>query len=407
MNNKLRIIDIFKNMSLVLMALYFSAVMILSYSKEYYRIANLIFVLFAGCVFMYRIMKLEIKNSEFYYYMGSILVLSVMSYFWAIDKSYVLSCTKVYFNLFLLAITIINIIEEKKEIKFALKALAFAGVAMCIYTILFYGYGNMVEMLKEGERLGGDINQTNVFGFFCVISFAILITYAIFDKKISYYFLVAVLAICALTSGSRKVIISMALIVALIVILNTNSKKVIGSVIVIMISIYLFSIASQSIYFAKIFERFDEFKGVFSENGVTDSSTALRLNMLRKGLEWFSQRPVLGYGVNQFDILYEYTYGLRTYSHNFYIQQMVSYGVAGLTLYLVMFTKILKNIKKHIKESTEAKVLFILTILFIINGFVMEYSKEKIFFIILGIGFAFINVYKKTYRYRRRRISKK
>lgn len=397
MKDKLKLLDVVKVTSMLLLFLYFASVLILSYDKELYVISNMMFFLFAGMVIFYRLIKVSAVSTKFYIYIILILSFSIMSYYWAIDKPIVTSTTKTYFNLTLLAIAIINILESERDIKYALKALAISGVAMCIYTIFFYGFDEMLMMMQAGERLGGEINQENMFGMFCTLSFAILISYAVFNKKTIYYVLSAIPFLCSFTSGSKKVLIALVVTFALLVILNTTSKKIISTVILITVAIIVWNFLSQSEYFSNVFERFDSFRNLFEKGNTmsrTDGSSKIRMNMIKFGWELFVKSPIWGYGTYQFNQLHLENYGWYVYSHCFYIQALTSYGLIGLYLFVGMYVDFIKASFKHLKTSTEAKIIFILTVLMMVNGLGAEYSTEKIYFIILGIGFAFVNVYK-------------
>ena len=401
MNDRLRIVDIAKKFAMWFMAAYFITLMIFSFRTEYVRISNTLFIMFAGMVGLYRMVNLEVKRSNFYYYIFGILLLSVMSYYWAPAKNIVINTTRTYFYLTILAIAIINIIETPEDLTYALKALGIAGVVMCIYTVFTYGFDTFINLMKEGERLGAEVNHENTFGTFCTISFAILITTAIFEKKALYYVLSAIPFIFSFTSGSRKVIIGIIIVFAIIIILNTNSKKIISSVIIATVVIYIVSLMANSIYFANIFERFEQFENLFNGSGKrADGSTRLRFEMIRLGLQWFIEKPVFGHGTYQYNYLFNLIYGYNTYSHNFYIQQLVSFGIVGFSMFIGMYYEIFKNVIKFVKKDTNAKIILIFVTIMVINGFAMEYSTSKLYFILLGFGFSFINVYKKSYKIR-------
>lgn len=396
MNRRLILTDVVKNISLLLMFLYFAAVMILSYKTEYFQIANITFVLFGGMVILYRIIKISIVYSSFYVYSLIFIVFGVMSYYWAIEKSVVTPRVETYFSLIILAIIIINIIEDEKELSFAFKSFAIAGGLMCIYTILFYGFDEIKMMMMEGQRIGGEISEENSFGLICSLSFSFCIGYAMFEKKKIFLLTSLLLAISVMMSGSRTALLGIIFSFALAIVLNTTSKKIIGTVITITVLIIVLNTLSQSEYFSMIFNRMESLRNIFDSgnNMVTaDGSTEVRFEMIKYGLRWFKEKPIVGYGVDQYNILYEINFGQRRPSHNFYVQILVEFGMVGFILWMWLFGELMKGSYKLIKESTESKIVFIAVTHLLLMGFGNMYTSEKVFWITLGLCFSFCRVY--------------
>ena len=89
----------------------------------------------------------------------------------------------------------------------------------------------------------------------------------------------------------------------------------------------------------------DLFKELFGV-AANDGSLNARANMFSLGWEWFKQKPILGYGLNNFSLLYLEEMGWATYSHNNFVEILVSGGLVGFAIYysayIYLFVKLIK-----------------------------------------------------------------
>lgn len=390
--------DFTKKTALLLMAVYFASVMIFSYKTEYFKISNILFILFAGMVILYRIEKISIIPSNFYIYVVIFLVYSITSFYWAIYQPLVISRSRTYLNLALLAVMVINIIENNKDLEFALKTFAISGAAMCIYTMVFYGMDNIREMMLMGERIGGEINQENAFGLICGLSFVISASYAAFEKKIIFFAISILLAFSILLTGSRTSILTIFLVIAMILFFNSNSKKTMRIIASIAVFAVIFHFLSQSEYFSFIFKRFELFSNFFSnESGMemVDGSTETRFQMMSVGIKWFLENPIIGYGTQQYDYLYLQNFGQLRYAHNFHVQMLVDHGILGYLLVIQLIFAPVKLAFSNYKKNTVSKIILMFIAFLVISGMGNQFMSHKVIWITFGFIHSYIYVYKK------------
>ncbi len=400
--DSLRISNVIKWFSGFFMFIYFCAVMILSYRTEYFQIANIIFVLFSGFTILYAIINLGIKNSAFYYFASIFLVYATSSYYWAIEKNIVVTRVSTYFNLCLLGIMIINTVETKRELRSAFKGFAIAAALMCLYTFFFYGFDELKIMMIEGERIGAEINESNSFGLICSLGFSVSICYTIFEKSKIHLLISVLLMVSVLMTGSRTAFVGIIFILALAIILNTDSKKIMSTVATVAVIIIAFTWLSQSEYFSVIFERMEFMENLFDKGNnmsMVDNSTETRLNMMKYGWEWFLKNPLLGYGTDQYNILYMQSFGMLRPSHNFHIQMLVEFGIIGFILFEYMFFYLIKKSYSILRYNTESKIVFITVSSLVLIGFGNMYTSEKVFWITLGLCFSYLNAYSNAIKH--------
>lgn len=66
---------------------------------------------------------------------------------------------------------------------------------------------------------------------------------------------------------------------------------------------------------------------------VTDGSIIDRQNLISHGLDWFAERPFLGFGMYTFKERLLWQYGYSRYAHNSYIEVLVGTGIVGIIVY--------------------------------------------------------------------------
>ena len=144
----------------------------------------------------------------------------------------------------------------------------------------------------------------------------------------------------AVLTASRKVYIFIGIFFVIALIMKTkNPVKVFRNFIVLCILAIAgyYSLMRVDFLYELVGERFETMLDGFSGEN-TDASTGFRLQLIQWGLEWFKNRPILGYGNNCYAYLLGSTYNTwagseGVYAHNNYIELMVDLGVFGLLIY--------------------------------------------------------------------------
>ena len=69
------------------------------------------------------------------------------------------------------------------------------------------------------------------------------------------------------------------------------------------------------------------------------------------GKRWFSESPILGYGMNNYKVMNLPATGRYTYAHNNFIEIAVDLGVIGFALYYFVYAYLAVRLLKRIKED--------------------------------------------------------
>lgn len=181
---------------------------------------------------------------------------------------------------------------------------------------------------------GGDENQlAAVISPAIVIAFSRLLKQTKIPQKVVYGVIVIVSIFAQLLTGSRGGLI--ASFVAMVVVFFMNKRKLsIGNI----ISTSLIAIVFFTVVLGKLPDVLSQRLFGFS----TYAGGSGRSDIWRVAVQAFSERPILGYGLNGW-----YNYAIQNYgkligTHNTYLKVLLDVGLIGFSLFIFPFYKAMK-----------------------------------------------------------------
>jgi len=275
-------------------------------------------------------------------------------------------------------------VQSNISIDKLVNAIIIGVVGMGIYTLYSYSLTGFFTMFNSGFRVGAEINQENTYGFYAGMGVIAGLGQYFKTKRISNIIVIIISLVMVLASGSRAAIIDCVIgIIGLIIIEYgfRKARKTIMAFIFAGLAVYI-----MFTYFddMTIVRRLDTFSNLFYSTGVADNSTTTRLGMIQYGLEQFIYRPIQGYGINNFRVLYQQATGWDTYSHNNFVELLVDVGIVGFSLYYYIYYIILRQAKKL---SVGTTTIFVLILITIVDGVFGPNYYEKSLYIIFAMGY--------------------
>ena len=216
------------------------------------------------------------------------------------------------------------------EAIFMLKAYLLGFVLFGLFLLLSYDWGVGARM---GESLGLDANNVGLFA----ASASVISLYLHLDKRLSLWwgswpFVIA--SILLVLSSSRSFII--VTVIGLLLLFGKKNFALKGAISLGVLMVVIFTAISY--YFDSDIARHLT-RGVESDTDVElESVSALRWYLLQAGIELFTEKPFLGFGVANFADaagISAYEGGQNLVAHNIYLSSAVELGVVGLILLLI------------------------------------------------------------------------
>lgn len=358
----------------ILIFAYTISIFIMSYVESLNKYSKILALALMGLLAIYVLIKGTIKFNGVILCFVGFTAWGLLSYFWAPDKEAVLEKAFTMLQLLILFWLLYIYLSKENKVEMLILALCVAGAVFAVYVLATNGLSVYVSGLDEGTRMGVDELNVNTIGLATSTAALISFWYAFYRKK--YYFLIfsAISIFVAFGTGSRKVLIMLAIGIVLMFILKGNAKKKIISILECVAVLLILYAVLQLPIFETINERFDSMLAAFSKERGADNSALKRLKMIDIGWDQFLKTPVGGIGLSNSHVLtYEYM-SSSGYLHNNYIELLACVGVVGFVLYYAMY---LIPLKKLIIPAIKCDSLAILGVILLVVVLVIEFGAVR------------------------------
>lgn len=299
-----------------------------------------------------------------------------------------------FFMFVMILITILLFIDVpfKDLMEILIKVCVFAAVAICLFILV----NEWSIIISGGTRIGesGSGNVNTVAVYLGIMSIPCIYK-VIFEKKYYYLLPYGLSTAIMLLTGSKKALVFIFCGLLMLSVLK-NGIKLHKYILQILLAIVLLSFVLNNDFLYNIIGiRIIDFIGTLGfniEGANISNSTLLRLMMYKLGYSAFLSKPLFGGGWFYFS----YYSGLGTYSHNNYLELLVTYGVLGFSIYYSMFIIVLARLKKIIKVDNHAKLLFTMLIIILINDLAaVSFSYNILNYQVLVFGYLYLKGMRK------------
>lgn len=328
--------------------------------------------------------KKGIQLNSFLFLFAVFILACMISFFAAIDKSLVIEKTQTLFLILIFLIILTNYLDSEKRLGNLIQYIIFSGVIASLYILINSDISRM-------ERLGDVLGNENEMGTIISISFLFSVYIYNISRKPLYIMFCALMLATVLLTGSRKSAL-MIVLAGLIYMYCVNSRNlksrlkfvIIGILFVVVLYNLIFNV---HILYMVIGRRFENLFSFVSGAGTTEGSILMRDYMIKLGMEMFAERPVLGYGIDNYRILLAEAAGIMTYSHNNCVELLVGTGIIGAAaFYLIYFNCLISLRKLLIYRNCLIYMLYAINISVLILGYTMVHYSAKHFYIILAMS---------------------
>lgn len=366
----------------------------------------------ALCMFVIYMMIEGIQiNTAYKNWTLTYVIFFLLSAIWAIVPK---------FSLFIIIVRLIPIFAMVfATFTYVKKNSTLNGVFFVVYVVGLVTFAYLITHMDEfveGVRFGADLNSedddivwnSNSIGInFC---FAVLSGFIFFvnqNRKVLirfFYYITALLLIIAiLLTGSRKAFIM--LVIPIFYFMFKKQKKhfflfLLLFPVVIIISYEI--LMNVDIFYMTIGARLEDMVAIITGNttGQEDSS---RSELIKYGIDWFWDNPILGVGLHNFRVLSNQTSqfaGRYFYAHNNYIELLVDVGIIGLFLYYRAYFYLFFKLKGKEDTLSYWGMSFLLILFFLGIGEVLYYEPfEQLFFCLIFCIIEFNNIIMKEVKY--------
>lgn len=364
--------------------------------KLYYLIMGAMIMLTALNI----IKKGKIKINFYELTLILFIVLEVISKLYAISQSTANYAIKETALSFFIAFFIVDYTQRNNsEVRYnkILDVFSTSTVILSIYLCIF----DLPRVIGTRDRLGRLLFQEYgtymVFSYLLIISICYMLWKCIYKigNKLTYVELF-ILIITGFLSGTRKTIICPIIFgyILLLIKYRKNFIKIISFTlvgIIILIATYKILIINESLY-KLIGNRIENIVEtiLYANDTKTSQDASLEERTLLKQLaiKAFNEKPILGWGINNFSNYSENNLGPFLYAHCNYLELLSSLGIVGTFIYYIGYIYIIIKALKKVKKNDTFSI-YILS--FMIMNLISDYETVNYYrvqYILLYVLFA-------------------
>lgn len=284
-------------------------------------------------------------------------------------------------------------IQDKKDIEFLMKSFVYGGILLSLRLVIetpieYWGYARLGSVIDYNEN---DLALKLVFSTIMTLYFI-----SINKKKRFHQILLIGFIVIVLFTGSKKAFLGiiLGLIFSKVLKLKKNPLFYIYAFIILILvpyGLYYISMNVEPIYNVLGY-RVEDMIRTLRGDETASYSTYLRINMIMTGIEMFTHKPLLGYGIGNYSVLS----GFNAYAHNNYIEVLFNQGLVGFLSYYSIYIYILiSSMRMMLKNNRDYFPLMIITLI-IIFEFAMVSYRLMYLHIIMMMCYKWSVLFKKN-----------
>ena len=217
------------------------------------------------------------------------------------------------------------------------------------------------DVLSEGDRLGRALKDEsgdsawngNSIGMnlcFAIFSGIILLQNGYTKRNLFVFLPIAVIfIIIILLTGSRKAVLILLIPLGVYFFQKSRKKLLQASLMAVVVGVIAFFVLMKiPVVYEVLGTRMETMVNMASE-GTDAEGDVSRLFLIQYGIEWFTEHPILGVGINCFRVLSNNTAmfaGKNFYAHNNYLELLVDVGIVGTLIYYSGYIYLFNRMRK-------------------------------------------------------------
>lgn len=388
-------------------ALFVFSIIVFSYREGLTLVSQACGMLYLGA-FAFEVMFMR-KDFRFVFpipllFFLAFIMYSFLSLIWTNES---LDFVATLLQLFLVSLVMINMINDQGHVR-PITYGFLAGLLVASYNVWTELGGFSIQ--NEWDRLSSYMGNANVYAIALFIGI-VLCMESLFRKpdpsrsrallvlsKFGYLTCMLLFAYeIIFLAGSRKAMIAVFLFCFMYFVRLLTKVQFLLKVVILAIGAGamtgLYFIMEKSVFFKRLSRAYEMLSG----KSVHEGSLNERSSMITDGLSLWKQKPITGWGTDQF----RYISGYQTYSHNNYVEILTNNGIIGLVLYYTMiFLLLIAGIRllssKNEKQKHYGWLTLTLVLIIVFWDFALVSYYSKLHWIMLSILMGFIGYSRRN-----------
>lgn len=363
--------------------IYVVSLYVFTYLPFYNLISNAIAIVLISLIWIKKtVFSKKIHYNTYFIIIFIFILFGLSTSFKSLDIEVATSKLITLTSLAILSFSLYNHFQETYSQNVVSLSFITSGLIAVLYIFMTSDFSDL-------GRFGNQLGNVNAIGLILTIS-AVFSFYSGLSSKNKVYLIFAIiLSIFVLLTGSRKSLILLVFSIAsLALLMSTNVKRFFkfSSLSALIMIIIFYLINNNQFFYNIIGTRFEDLIDLlFNRSLVDDESIIVRQDMIVNGIQWFKQNPLIGFGLDNYRILYGSLRGEYTYSHNNFVEILVSSGIIGFIIYHLSLLIVLYHGFKNRSSNNIINPLLVLTIGVILLSPSLVFYDSKVFSIIFSL----------------------
>ncbi|WP_066633808.1 O-antigen ligase family protein [Desulfolucanica intricata] len=363
-------------------------------NSNFHRISLYLFLAWSA---FFILTKKNIAMNPYFKWYFMFICFCLFSVIYAVNSFYAMEA--LYSMLVVLGVTYAFSIVIKKETDFIVLFWTYSLSAFLLFIILLLS-GNLHLDERLGTSLFGNANTfASRFMVAAICSMWLFLHNCNYKIRIIIFIALLTQLYALALSGGRKYFLIPFIFLYIIMLLRRDSKGkkhilkytlVFGCVVILL----FFLIFHVPIVYDAVGHRLESLYNLVTGSGYVDGSALARQHMIDYGFDLWLDKPILGYGINNFMGLYGADFGIYTYSHNNYIELLVNIGLFGFMLYYFYYMWLIRRLLIIKSDNLGLRNFFIA---YICCLFIFEIGAVTYNLLIVQFFLAFSAIYISGY----------
>lgn len=349
-------------------------------------------IMFLTVCFKHKALKVsKILGIYFVFY-----ILNIASGLYGLTNEYFIGNFAILTSMFMIMLSFPTLLNTKEKINNFMKFIILFGVILSIYSISLTDVSRLMNGIYFAENILLErIGNRNDVAMAIGLAFNFSLYFFLHKKKRINVFIMLIMFIAILLTGSRKgLLFSVTPFFINLIYIFITTKKIKKRFRYIILSIILILLVYYALFHIEFmynnigFRIENAVRSIVLNQETTESSLNSRGNMIDSGLRYFKEKPLIGYGLENFRVLYGHETGLETYSHNNFVELLVNNGLIGFISYYLFYILIiinnfnkLKNSKLSDEKDYRAFLISLLISILIIDFTMISYKWYPLYII--------------------------
>lgn len=295
----------------------------------------------------------------YFVWYGGFMLLSLFSCFYAVNQNVALLGLYRLFVVLSVMVAVGVLTRSKEDIKKILVCFSVSGFILFVILVA----EDLLTSTKGrlGDELFGNANDFATLVMLCAFCSIWLILGSSGIQRIIYSVFLATQGYSLLLSGGRKyILIPLVFTYLFFYLKNDNKLSLVRNTVVFATLVALLFIAMFNIpqFYDIVGYRMEGLFGMVTGEVAMVEDT-IRIEMIQYGYEFFGGQPLLGSGIDNYQVLYGHITGEYVYSHNNFMEMLVNLGVVGFVFYYSFYGYLLYKLWAKPRDSRNLREFFL------------------------------------------------